>query len=245
VLRRRLTEELVPDSPTVLESLNELARLRKAWFLRDAVTSLCQLKIDYGSIVLRVTRPIIRKIDWGNSPTGQLGSSRAGGAAGTGTRFVANAAGMVSEALSERWWDHSSRPAATTPSSGAGEVAQTKRGAEGLYDELTAVVEQSISDLENALRIEARVMASVLAAAADQFLDTAIRRNDTERDYENLCRPNQRTIWPGVFDGGAARFAAELSQISEKSQAVLDAAAKVSDLKSARRLRPVAVASPG
>ncbi|MBV9142203.1 MAG: hypothetical protein JO115_15035 [Pseudonocardiales bacterium] len=258
VLRRRLTEELVPDSPTALESLNELARIRKARFLRAAVTQLCQLRIDYGSIVLRVTRPIIRKISWGNSLTGQLGSNRASGAVGTGTRFVADAAGMAvfglpvaslaeeaSEASSGSWWDRSSRPAATTPSSGAGEVAQTKRGAEGLYDELTAVVEQSISDLENALRIEARVMASVLAAAADQFLDTAIRRNDTERDYENLCRPNQRTIWPGVFDGGAARFAADLSQISEKSQAVLGAAAKVSDLTSARRLRPVAVASPG
>ena len=88
-------------------------------------------------------------------------------------------------------------------------------------------------------------MASVLAAAADQFLDTAILRNDTERDYENLCRPNQRTIWPGIFDGGAARFAADLSRIGEESRAVLDAVAKVSDLRSARRLRPVAMASPG
>lgn len=245
VLRCRLTDELVPDSPTALESLNEMARLRKARFLRAAVTQLCQLRIDYGSIVLRVTRPIIRKISWENSPTGHLRGSRAGGAVGTGTRFVANAAGMVSEALSEQWWDRSNRPAATPPPSDAGEAAQTKRGAEALYDELTAVVEQSVSDLDNALRIEARVMASVLAAAADQFLDTAIRRNDTERDYENLCRPNQRTIWPGVFDGGAARFAAELSQISEQSRVVLDAAAKVSDLRSARRLRPVAMASPG
>ena len=258
VLRRRLTEELVPDSPAALDSLNELARIRKARFLRAAVTQLSQLRINYGSIVLRVTRPIIRKISWENSPVGQSGSGRAGGVLGTTTRFAVDTAGMAvsglpvaslvkeaREASSGSWWESTGRPTATTPPSDIGEVANAKRGAEGLYDELTAVIEQSISDLENALRIEARIMASVLAAAADQFLDTAILRNDTERDYENLCRPNQRTIWPGVFDGGAARFSADLSRIGEESRAVLDAVAKVSDLRSARRLRPVAMASPG
>lgn len=70
-------------------------------------------------------------------------------------------------------------------------------------------------------------MASVLAAA-DQFLDTAIRANDDERDYGDLCHPSQRITRLGVFDSEAVQLVAELSCIEEEARGVRNAAEKVS-----------------
>ena len=122
-------------------------------------------------------------------------------------------------------------------------MAKARRNAEGLYDELVMTVDQTISELDKALRVEARVMASVLAAAADQFFDTAIRSNDSERDFENLCRPSQREIWPEAVDGGGARIAVDLSLITESARALADAGQRLSDLGQARRLRPLSAQS--
>jgi hypothetical protein len=126
-------------------------------------------------------------------------------------------------------------PATPTP---GGEQESAKRGAEGLYDELTATVDACVADLEIALRDEARMMARTLAAAADKFFNSAIRTNRSERDYENLCKPNQRAIWPSDFDGAAARVGAELSRVQEQAQLALAAGDKVARLSQGLRLRP-------
>jgi hypothetical protein len=129
----------------------------------------------------------------------------------------------------------SATPTKPTP---GGEQESAKRGAEGLYDELTATVDACVTDLEIALRDEARMMARTLAAAADKFFNSAIRTNRSERDYENLCKPNQRAIWPSNFDGAAARVGAELSRVQEQAQLALAAGDKVAQLSQGLRLRP-------
>jgi hypothetical protein len=70
-------------------------------------------------------------------------------------------------------------------------------------------------------------MVRALAAAADQFFDTVIRTNDISREYELLCGPKRRDVWPNAFDGGAARLAADLSGLSEQARAVTAATTAV------------------
>jgi len=87
------------------------------------------------------------------------------------------------------------------------------------------------------------VMARTLAAAADRFFDSVIRTNRNERDYENLCKPNQRSIWPDKFDGGTARLAADLSRAQEQARLALAATEAVSRLFAGLRLRPLSAAT--
>ncbi|MFD0575706.1 hypothetical protein [Dactylosporangium darangshiense] len=68
LLRQRLTEELVPAGPRSLDGLRSTAEARRAHIIAGALGRLCELKEDYGSVVLRVTQPIIRLIHWESAP---------------------------------------------------------------------------------------------------------------------------------------------------------------------------------
>jgi hypothetical protein len=115
-----------------------------------------------------------------------------------------------------------------TPASfSTSEERRLQEGTEQLYEELTAAATRTVDALEAALRGEAHVMARALAAAADQFFDTVVRTNDISREYELLCGPHRREIWPAAFDDGTARLAADLSLLAEHARAVVGAAAGV------------------
>lgn len=64
-------------------------------------------------------------------------------------------------------------------------------------------------------------MVRALAAAVDQFFESAIRTNDIAREYEVVCEPYRREIWPQEFDGGTARFAADLSLLAGQARSVV------------------------
>jgi hypothetical protein len=112
-----------------------------------------------------------------------------------------------------------------------------------LYDELAASAQRTIDALEAALRAEAHVMARALAAAADQFFGRVVRTNDASWEYEKLCGPNRREIWPAAFDGGTARMAGELSELAESARAVIADCAAVAEFWSMLR-RPPGLAAP-
>ncbi|GIF73925.1 hypothetical protein [Asanoa siamensis] len=265
VLRGRLTDDLVPPGPAALDELRSTAESRRALILADALRQLRQLKADYGSVVLRVTRPVIRGVHWDRVPSvgtavPAVSAQRATPAqarattaapAPAGSRWVRNADGSL-----RRGSAPVSDPAPRTPpppvaavdpattrapvtAVGGREEESAKRGAEVLYDELSAAVERCVTDLETALREEGRVMSRTLAAAADRFFDSVIRTNRSERDYEYLCRPNQRSIWPDKFDGGTALLAADLSRAQEQARLALAATAAVTGLFAGLRLRPL------
>jgi hypothetical protein len=66
-LARSLTEELVPgaeDGQAALTGLKTVALTQEAQLLPEAVDDLLALRDDYGSLVLRVTRPILRGISF-------------------------------------------------------------------------------------------------------------------------------------------------------------------------------------
>ncbi|MEV6635089.1 hypothetical protein AB0M54_30500 [Actinoplanes sp. NPDC051470] len=210
-LRARLTAEVVPQGPNALAELLATAESRRARILAGALTSLCDLKEDYGSVVLRVTQPIIRGIHWDQRPAPAADPP-------SWTPPPRKAAPPVQQAKPGGWVI---RPDGSRVRSQGSVVPVAPAGngpIESLYDELCAVVDRVITALETALKDEARLMTRTLAAAADRFFNTAIRTNRNERDYENLCRPFMRTIWPDHFTGGAARLTADLSRLAEQAR---------------------------
>ncbi|WBB80598.1 hypothetical protein O7606_04195 [Micromonospora sp. WMMD882] len=301
VLRGRLTTHLVPAGPQALTQLRDTAESRRALILRDALRQLCQLKVDYGSVVLRVTQPIIRGIHWDRTPgvpapvTGPPSGRPGPGAAplaapapmtapAPGPGATRPPAARVGRPAAAGQWVRmpdgslARNPAATTaappvatsastppapapapappvpparPSPvapgaadpagpvGGGVQAAARRGVSSLYDEVTAVVDGCVTELEAALRDETRVMARTLAAAADRFFDTAIRTNHTERDYEYLCRPYQRVVWPDRFDGGVARLGADLARTQDQARLTAAAVEAVRRLAGGPHLPPV------
>ena len=279
VMRGHLTPVLVPEG-SGLEGLQKIAFDRNAKTLHAAIGQLRNLKIDYGSIVLRVTRPIIREIDR-EDPTAR---TRAGAGESTPTQAApepsqpappsaappspAPSSPATTSAARYQWVEDaqgvrrrvpvgttptpapapapSQRPtpapsphqsSATSPapaangSYGQAEERRLKQGADFLYDELTRSVQTAIGDLEQALRAEAHVMVKALAAAVDQYFDTVLRTNEISREYELLCGPDRRAIWPQAFDGGSARLAADLSRIAEQARHVLAQTSAASDFR--------------
>lgn len=244
VLRGRLTSELVPAGPGALEQLRATAGARRALILAGALDRLCDLKEDYGSVVLRVTQPIIRGIHWeraGTVSAPAVGSyTRAPLAPQTVPAQQTPAPSVAPPVRGSRWVVEPDgtrrRISGVVVPAPIGEQQAAKLGAEGLYEELTLVVESCVTELEIALRAEARLMTRTLAAAADRFFDSAIRTNRSERDYEYLCRPNLRSIWPDRFDGGTGRLVADLTVLEEQARSAVELASLVTNLSAGLRL---------
>jgi hypothetical protein len=251
VLRKRLTADLVPVGPDALSQLRITAESRRAPILATALQRLCELKEDYGSVVLRVTQPIIRGVHWDRASSAYASSDappptqsppptqpppRQAVPPRTAPPETSPARPVSQWIIDPVTGRRTRKSAVTIPPPQYGEQVAAKVGAEVLYDELTAVVEACITELESALWAEARLMTRTLAAAADRFFDSVIRTNRSERDYEYLCRPNLRQIWPDRFDGGHARLVADLTVLEEQARATLAHATQVTGLSAGLRL---------
>ncbi|GAA1559094.1 hypothetical protein GCM10009827_095110 [Dactylosporangium maewongense] len=275
VLRGRLTPELVPAGPNALHDLRATAGDRQARILAGALHRMCELKKDYGSVVLRVTQPIVREVHWDTvvPPSAPPSAPAPSSQWPPPPRSVPRPAAAPPQAAPPQAVPPQAAPAQAAPArqaapTGGGssqwvvmpdgsrkrvsrvvgqfghpDPAVPQRaafqqtaavGVDGLYDELTAVVEHCVVELETALLDEVRLMTRILAAAADRFFDTVIRTNRSERDYENLCRQDMSSIWPQRFDGGNARVAAELERLQDQARAVTDLATAVSGLSADR-----------
>ena len=132
-LRRKLTDKIVPAAPDNAAVLSEFAAITRsdgARSLTGATERLLTLRADYGSIFLRVGRPVIRKIEWYTDRQQPAAASRAanltdrvagavGRAAGTavGGDVGGNVGQTVGEAVSSTL-HQGSRPANADPGSG-------------------------------------------------------------------------------------------------------------------------------
>ena len=277
-----------------MSAFAETARRAGARTLSDATRRLLDLPTDYGSIFLRVGRPIIRRIEWDSTEEGSphkpqvvaaatvsavigLASGAAAHQLAAGTVGVAASAALREERRrstrriqgesstrriqGERsqggWWripPGGAEPSQQTsaPSTGSGaepgsavpdaagsssaEVsAEFARAATG-YDELTHTVEDVTARLESELYAEAQRILWVLASAVDLFNDAATSTPGVQGDFANLCCPNQREIWPADFAGAAAKVAADLAALRQRTSDFGGAAAKVAaDLAALRQ----------
>ncbi len=292
-LRAKLTEAIVPvgrDNQAILSAFADTARQSGARTVSDATRRLLELPTDYGSIFLRVGRPVIRQIEWDRKEPGsqlgqQVAAAAAGGAVGAAASALVSpalgplaghvASGAVSAATSKgirawsgqgNWWhspaaggqgspapsasSNEESAAASAPTTAAGTGASGTPAmtgefarAEKWYAELTSTVEQVTAKLKREFHQEAQRTLRVLAAAADLFKDAATSTSTpgVEREFEELCRPAQRQIWPTDFSGTAAKVAADLAALRRHAAEADAAAAQVAVL--ARR--PAASGSLG
>lgn len=247
-LRSQLTAAVVPAGPdnhAILTAFAATARRDGAKTLADATDRLLNLPTDYGSIFLRVGRPVIRKVKWNRQEAAE--GHRPRSAVPVGNRARARAG------LGPRnWWDvppsgaQPSGPASGEPvpsgpaDTGPADTATADSGfaeASRWHAKLTDTIERVTSELETEFHGEAQRTLLVLAAAIDLFKETAIATPGVEGEFEKLCRPAQREIWPADFGGTAAKVAADLGALRERAIEADLAASRVAALAAqARRL---------
>jgi energy-coupling factor transporter ATP-binding protein EcfA2 len=291
-LRVQLTADVVPagtDNRAALTAFAAIARRDGAKTLADATGRLLNLPTDYGSIFLRVGRPVIRKVQWDpQGPAAGLGLGPAvaagvvGGVTGAAVSAVAGpvvgvaaghliggaASGAAAAGTREglrrgaglgprNWWDvppgapspGAARPGTVPPGTsgpgsgpppapaGPADAGGTSPAADPEFGEaarwharLTDTIERVTSELETEFHAEAQRTLLVLAAAIDLFKETAIATPGVEGEFEKLCRPVQREIWPADFGGAAAQVAADLGALRERAIEADAAASRVAAL---------------
>jgi hypothetical protein len=239
-LRAKLTDDLVPsgdDGQAMLAYLRDIAVAREAEHLPGAIDELLRLQDNYGSLVLRVTRPRLRQIAINPPPRPAVTGPPGLGLAVTGAvaDAASSAAGVPIPASAlinagVEWWQQNQAAAAA--------VADDGDEASRFFDEVRNVVENCVKDLEDALLLEAKLMPRALAAALDRYWNKTCATDFTDMDYEKLCGPIRGRVWPGVFDGSAAEVAAALSTVADRARALLRDVESVRAVGSARHLRP-------
>ncbi len=237
-LRASFTEAVVPEEPDALDRLAATSQQRHGKALPVALKELSDVKSAYGKTLLRVTRPIIRTIREQYRPGNWPGALDAGTGSSGHTTSDADAEALARLRRAKSSANRSQptpptqhpRTAGSIPpasSTGEGWVSSARKDAEALYDELADVVKQRIGDLKAALLAEGRVMCTVLASATARFLDQAVQTPDVHFEYLDLCAPIQRTLWPGIFDGGPAQLGATLLAVESAAAALASASGSV------------------
>ena len=268
ILRSHLTPNLVPLAPSgeqALKQLRDRADGQKTRTIHEALDQLLQLKVEYGSIVLRVTRPLIRAIDPDPAAARQA-TQRAVGKAVVDAVIdgaIDGAAAMLGAPVpaagiaraTYKWVtqpDGSQRRVADTPAMApaaplspqaaappldrTGASPSAPGGTQELFAELTGRIRDTVDQLQKKLADEAHTMVGALAAATDAFFESMIRTNDVEWEYESLCGPHRREIWPEEFDGGIPRFSADVSALQEQARILIGAATNLYEQRSTLRL---------
>jgi len=265
VLRGHLTDRLVPVSGNPLGALLETARQRRLDTVGEAIDDLLQFGAGYGSVFLRVGRPIMRQMypplrhspatadgagadktarkaeataatdDTAGSPAGDTpepsaaaprGSSKLRGSLVTSAHSPAEPSGPPAPAKPP----HDGRPGTRDGAAPGGDGT-----AAGLYLAVTDAFARAVQETERRMREEAGQLTEVLAAAVDQFFDILSHTPEVEQEFEILCRPIRRDLWPDLFDGTAAALRSGLDRITAEAAATADMGRDVS--AKARALR--------
>lgn len=207
VLRTRLTARLVPD-PTVPDALRRLeqdARGRGALIVANALVELMQLDEGYGNAVLRVGRPLIRRVQRDEPQAPMPGQ--------------ASAASSREQRLREMLGKTGPEDA---PAAAVATVNIPQTLAE-LQEALRQDVDTCLTALRAALTEEARGLSLVLACGVELFADRMARTNSVAWDYETLCGLHRVEVWPDVFGGSAGRAHEAVIQLEASAVALRDA----------------------
>jgi hypothetical protein len=255
-LRGKLTPLIVPEGPdsrAVLEQFNANALAVSAQSISRATTRLLDLQADYGSIFLRVGRPIIRRIRWYNSGQAAPGVTAAGNIAGHAAAGAADALLGRESKPSEDWWeDFSDEPTISqrlvgqpvkkavegigslvTGDAGGGDLSDPKTA----HQRLTASIESIIAELDHDFKAEAKRTIVVLAAAVALFRDSATAESEIEVEYERLSALAQREIWKSDYSDSTAIVTADLAALRQHAAGTIAAVDGTSRLiNQARRL---------
>jgi hypothetical protein len=224
-LRNELKKTLVPAEPENAAALEEFAAIAengRAKTLADATRRLLALQADYGSIFLRVGRPIVRKIKWYDDDQDTAVSAAAAGASAT---IPAEPADDLPWYLDRETIQAVGKAAHTVtgvgPISSAPPVndpmARKYPEAWKWHRRLSETVDRVAGELEREFHNEAQRTLQVLAAAVDLFKDTTTTEPEIEVEYQRLCEPVQREIWPSDFGETTAYLTAEMAALRQRA----------------------------
>ncbi|MBU2667027.1 50S ribosome-binding GTPase [Actinoplanes bogorensis] len=205
VLQKRLTASLVPDpdQPDALRRLEQTARGQEATIIANALVELMQLDEGYGNAVLRVGRPIIRRLQR-DEPLAPLPGE-------------ASAASSREQRLREMLGQ--AAPDTAAPAKPTVSIPQTLAE---LQEALDHDVDTCLNALRTALTAEAKGLSLVLACAVELFADRVERTNTVAWNYERLCRLHRVEVWPDVFGGTAGRTHEALIRLESSATALRD-----------------------
>ena len=245
-LRAHLTTAIIPDGPDGAAALTALLEKADstsggpANTIKDAVKELLELKEDYGSLFLRVGRPLVREIWWRNlSPTASAPvdspppATRGSGSGEDGLSWMDDdspahfsappAAGQATR-----------RPTATSPDE---TLAKQYREAWQEYTTICQVIESVSAKLRDGFIAEAQRMLVVLAASVEKFKDSLASGADVEIQWERICRPAQGVIWKDELSTAAAGVTTAMAALQQQATTTAAAADEVRSLVGqARRL---------
>jgi hypothetical protein len=254
-LRKELTDAIIPQAADGAADLDQFAEVADAAEghgapnLSEATRELRALQRDYGSIFLRVGRPIVRRIWWEPNELAPQATQSAPPPAQS-----APPPRQAAEDDDDRWWEWDEPQAApagpAAPSSSASaQSAQSVPPASNdplaakyprawnRYVDLCSMIESVTSELEDRFHEEARRTLLVLAAAVDKYVDSTVTKPGIEVEWERVCRPAQREIWPEKFTQGAANITAAMAALRQQAAVTAAAAGETTAvIDQARRL---------
>lgn len=224
-LRNKLKKTLVPaepDNSAALEEFAAIAEKGRAKTLADATRRLLALQADYGSIFLRVGRPIVRNIKWYEDDQDTAVSASGQGASAAIPAEVADdlpwyadpgtiqAVGSAAQAVTGVGPIPSAPPVDDPMARKYPEACKWHR-------RLSETVDRVTGELEREFHTEAQRTLQVLAAAVDLFKDSTTTEPEIEVEYQRLCEPVQREIWPSDFGEAAAYVTAEMAALRQQA----------------------------
>jgi hypothetical protein len=256
VLRQHLRTTLVPEDDESFSVLLNATGGPGFNKLHSALKELVAFRTGYGSIFLRVGRPVVAQItreeaeaSRARPTTGPTDQQRGrpslkqpsalfDGTRGRGPGPRAPIAASQPHAVITAAAFALTLAAATKVGEAIGPkvaewlwpTAVTDSSAESFRKALSDAFDRAVELIAEQIRSEANQLTEALAAIVDEFYDGFTHVPMIEYEYKELCRPYRRELWPGTFDGGAAELSEGLGRLAKAVKDTAAAARSATDV---------------
>jgi GTPase SAR1 family protein len=245
ILRQHLGTTLVPEGDETFSTLRYETSGSGLGMMHSALAELAEFRTGYGSIFLRVGRPIVAQITRDKMEAGRAtppppppdqpqsrpsplfrGSHMSAAASGTvlgiGQPQVAATVATVAAALA----------AAVKIGEAIGPIITQwlypipvpDKTAESFRRALADAFDRAVELIAELIRHEASQLTEALAAIVDEFFDGFIHVPMIEYEYAKLCGPHSGELWPGEFGSGTAELSRRLARLAGAAQQTATAA---------------------
>jgi hypothetical protein len=259
ILRRYLGTTLVPGDDESFSALLDATSEAGMGRLHSALAELVAFRTGYGSIFLRVGRPVVAQITRDRAeaskplplpsppdelrqrlPTGQK-SALFGGSRGSPSAHPAGTAAMLGVSQPHAAMAAAAFAAVIAAAAKVGEaigpvVAEwlwsepvTDLSAESFRKGLSHAFDRALELIAEQIRIEASELTEALAAIVDEFFDGFIHVPWIEEEYKQLCHPHANELWPGVFGTGADELSRRLERLGGAARQTANSARTAAD----------------
>jgi hypothetical protein len=259
ILLNHLGTTLVPEGDDSFGALLDATIGPGLGGLHSALAELVAFRTSYGSLFLRVGRPVVAQITRDNAeaarmitppppaPDQQRSRSPAGlsSALFSGGRGSAAGGGAVIGAAQP----HAAAFAATLAAAKIGEAigpllaewlwsaataaTAATTSAEGFRRSLTDAFDRAVDLISERIRQEASQLTEALAAIVDEFFDGFVHVPMIEYEYKQLCAPYSSELWPGAFGTGSAELSRKLQRLGQAARDTAAAARAAADASAA------------